>query len=87
MAVDDLEILDPDGRLSWHDLGYARYAFCSACGSTLLYQAADRGDTLSVMVGTLDEPPDLPLGGVWFAAEAQAHHVLPAHVPIFDGNG
>lgn len=87
VPVESLAITDPEGRLSWHDLDYARYGFCRDCGSTLFYQAADRSHLISVMVGTLDVSPDLPLGGVWFAAEAQSHHVLPEGVPIHDGNG
>ena len=81
-----LQIDDVGDRLAWHDLPYARYGFCRACGSTLFFRAADTPDRTSVMVGVLDDVSDLRLGGVWFADDAQAHHELPGHVPHFSGN-
>ena len=82
-----LVVSDPDDRLRWYELEYARYAFCEACGSTLFYRAADRPQFTTVMVGTLDDAANLPLKAVWFAAEAQPHNALPPDVPHFDGNG
>lgn len=82
----DLSIDDAGRAFRWHDLGYARYGFCTRCGSTLFYRAADRGDLTSIMVGTLDDASELDLAEVWFADEAQPHHTLPADVPRHPGN-
>lgn len=83
----DLNITDPDGALRWHELGYARYGFCSSCGSAIFYQAAARMHLTSVMVGTLDDASGLEVGAVWYASEAQPHQHLPTGVPHFPGDG
>ena len=81
-----LDITDSAGAFRWHDLGYAKYGFCSNCGSTLFYQAEDGPEIVSVMVGTLDDASGLHLGGVWFSDHAQPHNTLPADVARFGGN-
>lgn len=85
-ATENLVVEDLQDSFRWHELGYAKYAFCGRCGSTLFYRAADREHTTSVMVGTLDDTAGLELGAVWFADEAQPHNTLPAGVPLHDGN-
>ena len=87
VATSDLDISDPDGAFAWHELGYAKYGFCSGCGSTLFYRAADRLDFTAVMMGSLDDPSGFELGSVWFSEEAQAHNTLPIGVPHHIGNG
>lgn len=82
----DLELTDPGGAFSWHDLGYARYGFCRACGATLFFAPTEAPSTMSVMVGTLDDASGLRLDSVWFAAEAQPHNPLP-NVTLHAGNG
>lgn len=86
-ATNELHINDPAGHLRWYDLGYASYGFCEACGSTLFFRPADRENTTSVMVGTLNDASSLSLHEVWFAGDAQPHNVLPHNVPHHDGNG
>ena len=85
-APNSLRIDDPDGRLGRHELGFAHYGFCTACGSTLYFEAADRPDTPSVTLGTIDDASGIELDSVWFAHEAQAHNVLPPDVPHHAGN-
>lgn len=79
--------VDPDDGLCWYDLAYAAYGFCSGCGSTLFYRAADRPAITSVMVGTLDDAAGQELEAVWFADEAQSHNTLPPDVALHHGNG
>ncbi len=86
VAFDDLEVVDPGERLGWHHLPYARYGFCSGCGSTLFFVANYRPDMAAVMVGVLDDVSGLTLGGVWFADDAQHHNPLPTDVPHFSGS-
>ncbi|MCP3939692.1 MAG: GFA family protein [Actinomycetia bacterium] len=82
----DMIIDDADDQMTWYDVGYAEYAFCRRCGSTLMFRAVDRRDNPSLMVGTLDDAKGLGLKSVWFADEAQEHNTLPAGVPHHDGN-
>ena len=86
-ATADLAIESDDGSFRWFDLEYARYGFCRECGSTLFYQAADKRERTSIMVGTLDDAAGLRLHQIWFAVEAQPHNTLPTDVAHFDGNG
>lgn len=87
IATAAIEVTDSNERLTWYRLPYARYGFCRECGSTLFWVGADNEASTSLMVGSLDSADGLRLGGVWFAAEAQSHHLLPGHVPHFAGNG
>lgn len=73
-------------RLAWRELGYARYGFCPACGSTLFFRAEDTPEQTSIMVGTLDDASGLRLKEVWFSHEAQPHTPLPEGVPHHAGN-
>ncbi len=82
----DLEIDDALDLLRWHELDHARYAFCASCGSTLFFKAADTEQLTSVMVGAVDDVSSLSLAGIWFAGDAQPHHVLSPDVPHFAGN-
>ena len=84
--TEDLDISDAEERFRWHDLGYARYGFCSGCGSTLFYRSSERPEATAVMVGTLDDATGLQLASVWYANEAQPHNTLPDGVPSFAGN-
>lgn len=36
-----------------------RYGFCSVCGSTLFWEAADKDSITSIAAGTLDQPTGL----------------------------
>lgn len=83
----NLDIEDRNDAFRWHDLGYAKYGFCSACGSTMFYRAADRSHVTAIMVGGLDDTTGLVLGSVWFSEEAQPHNTLPDGIPHHIGNG
>jgi len=89
-ATDDLVITDLGRSLRWYDLGYARYGFCSTCGSSLFWQGAEHTDRTSIQAGSLDDASSISLAGVWFADEAQPHVTLDHSVPHFprnDGGG
>ncbi len=45
------------------------YGFCSECGSTLFYRAADRPQYLVITAGTLDQPTGLRTVAAWWMAE------------------
>lgn len=76
-----------DSTLRWHELGYAKYGFCSACGATLFFVATDRPEVSSVTAGMLDDVSNLELESVWFADEAQSHNKLSDNVPHHRANG
>jgi len=73
-------------HLRWHDLGFSQYGFCRNCGSHMFWVAADRPDLWSLQMGCIDNADGIPLAGVWFADDAQAHNVLPSDVPHFSRN-
>jgi len=81
----DLDIDDPSAALQWHELPLARYGFCGQCGSSLFFKASDAPQRTSVMVGTIEDVTGLDLAGVWFAGEAQPHHLLSSDVPHHAG--
>ncbi|MDW3176206.1 MAG: GFA family protein [Acidimicrobiia bacterium] len=85
-ATEDLTISDAEGALRWFDLGYARYGFCSTCGSSLFWQGAEHADRTSIQAGSLDDASAISLVGVWFADEAQSHVLVDESVPHFAGN-
>lgn len=85
-ATADLTIDDAAGALRWYDLGYARYGFCSTCGSSLFWQGAEHTDRTSIQAGAIDEVSGLSLAGVWFASEAQPHVLVDPAVPHFVEN-
>ncbi len=85
--TDALVVDDDDGALRWYDLGYAKYGFCTVCGSQLFWVGAEHQDHTSIAVGTIDDSAGLVVAGVWFSDEAQPHHELPANIPTFGGNG
>ena len=52
--------LESDGTLRWYQrTDTVRYGFCSTCGATLFWEAADKDDTVSISGGTLDQPTGL----------------------------
>lgn len=74
-----------DQALRWFDLGYARYGFCRECGSHLFWVGSEHEDYTSIQTGSLNDASGLELGAIWFAGEAQAHHVLDLTVPRHQG--
>jgi hypothetical protein len=55
----------------------ARRGFCSACGSSLFWDAPAR-DTISIAVGSLDEPTGLETIGHVYVSQAGDYYELPA---------
>jgi hypothetical protein len=55
----------------------ARRGFCSACGSSLFWDAPAR-DTISIAVGSLDEPTGLQTIGHVYVSQAGDYYELPA---------
>lgn len=85
-ATEDLLIEDIGDVLRWYDLGYARYGFCSTCGSSLFWRGAEHTDRTSIQAGSLHDASTISLIGVWFAEEAQPHLIVDESVPHFAGN-
>ena len=83
----ELEILDPGALLTWYDLGYCKYGFCKACGSRMFWRGAEHEDRTSIQAGVIDDMTGQELAGVWFAPEAQPHHLVSPDVPHFVENG
>ncbi len=82
-----LKIADPSSQLRWYDLGYCKYGFCQTCGSRLFWRGAEHEQRTSIQSGVLDDVTGYSLEGVWFAPEAQSHHLLDESVPHFAENG
>lgn len=85
-ATSDLSISDDDDVLRWYDLGYAKYGFCSICGSSLFWRGAEHEDRTSIQAGSLSDASERALVGVWFAEDAQSHLIVDETVPHFAGN-
>lgn len=86
-ATSELTVVDPEDRLRWYDLGYARYGFCSVCGSTMFWVGAEHEERTSIEAGTLDDTSNLQLKAIWFADEAHHFNTLDSSVPHFGANG
>lgn len=70
-AVADLDLVDPDGLLTWYwPVAEAGYGFCRACGSSLFWRSATRPERWSVCAGVLDPPTGLHTTSAWWVAEA-----------------
>ena len=83
---DDVTWTDAEGRLKEFDYGYASYGFCSNCGSTLYFKAAERPEEPSIMTGLFDDASGIELHSIWFAHEAHAYQALDPNVPHHSGN-
>lgn len=77
-ALADLDLHDPDGRLTWyHPVPEAGYGFCRACGSSLFWRSSAHPEQWSVCAGTLDPPTGLTTVGAWWVDEASDYHQRP----------
>jgi len=75
-GVDDVHLL-ADATLTWYQrTPTTRYGFCSTCGATLFWSAADKAATLSIAAGTLDQPTGLRTVLAMYADEAADYHRL-----------
>ena len=67
--------------LNWYRAsGTARRGFCGACGSFLFWQHNDE-DTISVSVGSLDEPTGLKLAQHIFVADKGDYYDIQDDLP------
>lgn len=72
----DLALDDPDDLLRWWwPVPEAGYAFCSRCGSSLFWRAADDPEHRWVCAGTLDPPTGLVTTMAWWVSQASDYHV------------
>jgi hypothetical protein len=75
----DVVLVESDA-LRWIDSpeseSHARRGFCSACGSSLFWDAPARG-TISIAVGSLDEPTGLRTIGHVYVSQAGDYYELP----------
>ncbi len=58
----------------WSRTPTVDYGFCSTCGSTLFWRAADKPDHLSITAGSLDQPTGLHTYEALFVSEAADYH-------------
>lgn len=76
---DDLVLLE-SGALRWvsspESESDARRGFCAECGSSLFWDAPAR-DTISIGVGSLDEPTGLTTIGHVYVSQAGDYYELP----------
>lgn len=74
--VDSL-VLISDDTLRWYDsTPTVQYGFCSNCGSSLFWRAADKPGHVSITAGSLDTPTGLRTTLALFGAEASDYHNL-----------
>jgi hypothetical protein len=75
----DVVLVESDA-LRWIDSpeseSHARRGFCSACGSSLFWDAPARG-TISIAVGSLDEHTGLQTMGHVYVSQAGDYYELP----------
>ena len=70
---DDLELLESKGLAWYRSSPSAERGFCRECGSTLFWKP-DSGDRISVFVGSVDSPVDLPLTSHIYLAEKGSYY-------------
>jgi len=68
---------ESEGSLRWYQrTDTVRYGFCSTCGATLFWEAADKADMVSIAGGTLDQPTGLTTVLAIWADDAADFHCL-----------
>ncbi len=68
---------EANDTLRWYDsTDTVQYGFCSVCGSTLFWRAADKPGHISVAAGTLNPPTGLHTTLALFGDEASDYHRL-----------
>ena len=78
LAVNDIDIQDPDSRLRWYfPVPEAGYGFCAACGSSLFWQSTETPARRSICAGTLNTPTGLKTGRAIWVSEASDYHDRP----------
>jgi len=73
-----------DKTLAWYERTEGvEYGFCTRCGSSLFWRAADKPGHLSITAGSLDHPTGLVTDGVLFASEIGDYHTLEPGIPAW----
>ena len=79
-ATNDL-IMESDGTLAWWwRTPTVRYGFCSACGSSLFWEAHDKPDITAIAAGSLDGPTGLSTTLTIFANNASDYYELDPEI-------
>jgi len=73
-AATDLSLL-ADETLRWYEADERTRGFCSRCGASVLWRAAER-ETISIAAGTLDEPTGLRTIAQIFTADRGDYYQL-----------
>lgn len=60
-----------------------QYGFCTRCGSTLFWRAADKPERLSICAGTVDQPTRLTTAGVLYNQNKADYIVTTPPVETF----
>jgi hypothetical protein len=77
VAVADLAVEDPTGRLTWYRVDGAEYGFCRSCGSSLFWRADGSPTVVSICAGTLQPPTGLRTVEAWWTSQASDYFVRP----------
>ena len=79
-ATNDL-IMESDRTLAWWwRTPTVRYGFCSACGSSLFWEAHDKADITAIAAGSLDGPTGLSTTLTIFGNEASDYYELDPEI-------
>ena len=79
-ATSDL-IMESDGTLAWWwRTPTVRYGFCTACGSSLFWEAHDKPDITAIAAGSLDGPTGLSTTLTLFGNEASDYYELDPEI-------
>lgn len=85
-SIDNVSF-DSDETLRWYDsTPTVQYGFCSVCGSTLFWRAADKPEHLSITAGSLDHPTGLTTTTALFVDEAGDYHRLDTNMEMVTGD-
>lgn len=82
---DDFELIEDRGLRWFRSSDFARRGFCSECGSVLLWDA-DGSGTISVNIGSLDQPTGLKLASHIFVADKADYYEIEDDLPQFEGS-
>ena len=75
-------VFDADAELAWFDSSdFARRGFCRRCGSSLFWDAPERG-SISIAAGTLDAPTGLTTTLQIFAGHRGDYYEIDTAVPV-----
>lgn len=77
-----------DATLTWYSPDPSvGYGFCSTCGSSLFWRAADEPNHLSICAGALDQPTGLRTSSAWWMSEHADYHTPEPDVQEYEHDG